>query len=140
MKRTPTRKPLVATSSIVAALFLAMPVQAQQAGQRGQAQQGGDRGAAQQRPAPAENVSDSERGQFAAAVAELQGIKEDYSEELAQAGGREKAREIQSQMQQEMRQAIKDEGLSITRYVRIGEAVKRDEELNQKVQEQMEGL
>lgn len=134
--------PPIVTSSLVAALFLALPVQAQQSGQRGPAQQGqhqgGERGAAQQRPAPAENVSDAELKQFAAAVAQLQEIKQQHSDQLAQAGDRNKARKIQSRMQQKMQQAIKDEGLAINRYVRIGEAVKRDQDLNSRVQELME--
>lgn len=151
------------TSSLIAALFLAMPAQAQMSGQGQRAQQGpggaqGQQGApqgqgaqqgqrgqqggggapAQQRPAPAEDVSDEELDQFTAAVAALQEIKGDYSEELGQAGDRDKAREIQSEMQEEMRQAIKDEGLSIQRYVRIGEAVKQDSDLNEKVQSKLE--
>ena len=132
------------TSSLIAALFLAMPAQAQMSGQGQRTQQGpggaqGQQGAQQGGGgAPAENVSDQELDQFAAAVSELQEIKGEYSEELGQAGDRDKAREIQAEMQEEMRQAIKDEGLSIQRYVRIGEAVKRDSDLNEKVQSKLE--
>ena len=88
---------------------------------------------AQTSPQPSIEVEEQELKKFASAVRALQQIKQSYSEELGQAGDKKKAQQIQAKMQQEMRQAIKEQGLSVERYTKIGKAVRKDPELNKKV-------
>lgn len=101
----------------------------QDAGQGSGQQQGAGQGA----PTTDVDASDEELDQFAAAVGELQSIQQSYSEEMGQADDRDKAQDIQKEMQDEMREAIKDEGLSVERYSEIGQAAQNDPELREKI-------
>ena len=96
---------------------------------------GGQQGAppAQTAPKTAVDVGDKELSQFAGAVLALQKIKQSYDKELGQAANKKEAQQIQAKMKQEMRQAIKDEGLSIKRYSKIGQAVQNDPQLKKRV-------
>lgn len=93
---------------------------------------------AQSAPEPAENVTDQEINQVAAVVTKLQHIKESYSEEMGQAKNKEQAHQIQTEMQQEMQQAIEAEGLSIKRYRKIIAAVQQDSKLHQKLLQRLQ--
>ena len=88
---------------------------------------------AQTSPAPQTDVKEKELQSFASAVVELQQIKQSYSKDIGQAGDKQKAQEIQGKMQADMRQAIKDQGLSVKRYSEINQAVQKDPKLRQKV-------
>ena len=96
---------------------------------------GGQQGAppAQTAPKTAVDVGDKELSQFADAVLALQQIKQGYDKKLGQAANKEEAQQIQGKMQQEMRQAIKDKGLSIQRYSKIGQALQNDPQLKKRV-------
>jgi len=96
---------------------------------------GGQTGAppAQTAPKTAVDVGDKELSQFADAVVALQQIKQGYEKKLGQAANKEEAQQIQAKMQQEMRQAIKEKGLSIQRYSKIGQATQNDPQLKKKV-------
>ncbi|MFP4129241.1 MAG: DUF4168 domain-containing protein [Halorhodospira sp.] len=100
---------------------------AQSSGQSGQS------GAQPEQDAPEVDASDEELSKFAEAVSELQGIQQNYSQEMGQAGDKEKAQDLQKEMQEEMRQAIKDEGLSVERYSKIGQAAQNDPELKERI-------
>lgn len=88
---------------------------------------------AQTSPAPQVDVKEQELKSFASAVVQLQEIKQSYSQKIGQAGDKQKAQEIQGKMQEDMRRAIKDQGLSVERYTEIGQAVQNDPELRQQV-------
>ena len=108
-------------------VFATLPALAQQTGQ------GGAAPAQQQSPAPQVDVGEKELSQFASAVVAIQQVKKSYSEEIGQAGDKEKAQKLQGEMQTAMREAIEKEGLSVERYAKIGEAIQGDEELKKRV-------
>lgn len=128
MKRTRT---LVAGVVGAGMAFASLPVLAQQGGQSGAPP-------AQTAPQSQVDVGKKELSQFASAVVALQQIKQSYSEEIGKAGDKQKAKDLQGEMQEEMRQAIEDEGLSVERYAKIGEAVQGDQELQQRVNEEIQ--
>ena len=117
-----------ATAGLVGFAFAltSLPVQSQTSGQQAKPP-------AQTSPAPKIEIKEHELTSFASAVAALQQIKQSDSQEIGQAGSKKKAQEIQGEMQEEMRQAIQSEGLSVQRYTKIGQAVQGDPELRQKV-------
>lgn len=103
-----------------------------------QSEQQGEQPPSKQGPQPATDVSEKELDKFAEAVVELQKIEKDYSQKMGQVEEKKEAQQIQTQMQEEMRQAIEEKGLSIQRYSQIGKALKGDKEMSQKVQEKIE--
>jgi len=109
-----------------------LPAQAQVSGQQGNPP-------AQTSPAPDIDVKEQEVASFASAVTALQQIKQSYSQKIGQAGSKQKAQQIQGEMQEEMRQAIRNEGLSVERYTKIGQAVQADPELRKKVEKRVQG-
>lgn len=126
MKRT---RALVAGVVGAGMAFASLPVLAQQSGQAG---------APPAQEAPEVDVGEEELSQFASAVVELQQIKQSYSKDIGQAGDKQKAKDLQGEMQEAMRQAIEDEGLSVERYAKIGEAIQSDKELKQRVNEEIQ--
>ncbi len=122
------RVPALAVA-LLASAFLSAPALAQGGSEHPPAQRG---------PKPAQNVTNQELDQAAAIVTELQRIKANYSEEMKQAEDKQQAQQIQQTMQQEMRQAVQENGLTVNRYKRIISAAQQKDDLQQKLMQRVQ--
>jgi hypothetical protein len=115
----PSRFAITAAAALLA-LGLAAPAAAQQ----------------QQQPqvTPAENISDQELDQFAEAALAVNQIGRKYASELQAAEDDAAAQDIRAQAQEEMVQAVEDEGLSVEQYNAIYAAAEEDQEVNAAIQ------
>lgn len=103
--------------------------------QQGQAQQGGQpQGQGFAPDAAATEVSEEELEKFASAHKQVEEIREKFVEEAQSADDPEKVAEVQMNMQQEMVQAVQDEGLDVGTYNRIAQMLPYDDELRQRVE------
>ncbi|MBA3979352.1 MAG: hypothetical protein C0462_01995 [Alcanivorax sp.] len=84
--------------------------------------------------AAATEVSDDELEKFASAHKQVEEIREKYVSEAQAADDPEKVAEVQMNMQQEMVQAVQDEGLDVGTYNRIAQMLPYDDELRQRVE------
>ncbi|MFW6357563.1 MAG: DUF4168 domain-containing protein [bacterium] len=125
---------------LVAALLVlaSLPAMAQSQ-QQGEGQSQYDEGLGQGSQ-PAEEFDDQTLTNFAAATIELGKIQNDFSQRLQSVQDRDKAVAIQQEMQKEMVDALKDEGIDVQTYNSIANQMNMDEELradvNEKIQEQ----
>lgn len=76
--------------------------------------------------------------QFVAAYAEIQAIRAEYMPRLQQAEDEEEQAQLQEQGQEEMVNAVRDEGLDVSEYQQIGQKINSDQELQARVQDLME--
>lgn len=82
-------------------------------------------------------ISDQKLQQFTLALADIRDIRMEYGPKLQQAEDKKQQRELKKQGQQAMMQAIRDSGLEVEEYNRIGNRLGSDEKLQQRVQEMM---
>ncbi|MCH8544026.1 MAG: DUF4168 domain-containing protein [Alcanivorax sp.] len=99
-----------------------------------QAQQGQAQGQGFAPDAAATEVSEEELEKFASAHKQVEEIREKFVEEAQSADDPEKVAEVQMNMQQEMVQAVQDEGLDVGTYNRIAQMLPYDDELRQRVE------
>lgn len=92
------------------------------------AEHGGSSGSAQEA-----QVSEQKLEQFVAAYAEIQAIRAEYMPKLQQAEDEEEQARLQKQGQEEMVNAVRDEGLDVSEYQRIGQKINSDQELQSRV-------
>lgn len=83
-------------------------------------------------------VSQEKLEQFVAAYAEIQAIRAEYMPRLQQAEGEEEQARLQKQGQEEMVNAVRDEGLDVSEYQQIGQKINSDQELQARVQNLMQ--
>ncbi len=127
---TPTIFKSMTCSVILAALLLvSLPAMAQSPYSEGE--QEGTLGMEQSQPAP--QVNDQTLTNFAAAIIELGTIQNKFAAQLQSVQDREKAMEIQQEMQQEVITALQDEGLDVETYNAIAKQMNEDEDLRNKV-------
>ncbi|SRR5690554_3562416 len=79
--------------------------------------------------APAAQVSDSELQKFADAYASTLEIRQEFTQQLNSAESSEEVQELQQRANEEMIQAVEDNGLSLEEYNTIAQAVSSDPEL-----------
>ena len=84
--------------------------------------------------AAAAEVSDDELEKFASAHKQVEEIRERYVSEAQSADDPEAVAEVQMNMQQEMVQAVQDEGLDVGTYNRIAQMLPYDDQLRQRVE------
>jgi len=118
----PSRFTVTAAAALLA-LGLAAPAAAQDQQQTPQAQ-----------PPAAEDISDQELEQFAEAALAVNEIGRKYASELQGAEDESAAQDIRAQAQEEMVQAVEDEGLSVQEYNAIYAAAENDDEVNSAIQ------
>lgn len=85
-----------------------------------------------------EPVTEADLEKFAAAYGQLQSVRAEYGQKLQQAEEESKQQELRKEGQQAMVSAIREEGLEIAEYRRIGKKLNNDEELRSKLQEMMQ--
>ncbi|MFC0268667.1 DUF4168 domain-containing protein [Kushneria aurantia] len=115
----------VVSASMLATGFAAAPVLAadQSSSQSGQAQQ------------QAQNFSDEQLQNFAAASQEIAGISQNYTQQLQNAEGSEAQQSIREEANQQMVQAVQDNNLDVEEFNRIGQAVQNNPQMMQRVQQ-----
>jgi len=86
-------------------------------------------------PSAPVNVDDATLSEFADAYLSVQEIRQDLSDQLAEAPDRAAAQTMQRQAQDEMAQAVKDSGVSVQEYNDIAVGLQNDPELAQRVKE-----
>lgn len=118
----PSRFTVTAAAALLA-LGLAAPAAAQDQEQAPQAQ-----------PPAAEDISDQQLEQFAEAALAVNEIGRKYASELQGAEDESAAQDIRAQAQEEMMQAVEDEGLSVEEYNAIYAAAENDQEINSAIQ------
>ncbi len=89
---------------------------------------------AQQLPAPAENISDEQLEQFAAAALAVNQLGREYASRLQSAEDEARAEAIRVEAQEKMVEAVQDEGLTVEEYNAIYAAAESDEEVNAAIQ------
>ncbi|HWE73199.1 MAG TPA: DUF4168 domain-containing protein [Stellaceae bacterium] len=87
-------------------------------------------------PASAANISDRQIKEAATAIPQVEGIRQNYQQQLAQAPDGDKPR-IQGQAGTEMKKAIADQGLSVPEYNSILEAAEQHPEIRTRLIQQM---
>lgn len=108
-------------------------------GQQGQQGYGGEQGqqGQQQYQEPsqkkAEDFSDSELENFAAAQSKVDDVRGEYSDELSGVEDPGKAQELQSKYTEKMINEIEETGLSVSDYNNISSAIQQNPKLQKKV-------
>lgn len=82
-------------------------------------------------------VSDQKLQQFTLALADVRDIRMEYGPRLQQAETREEQRELKKEGREAMMKAIRDNGLELKEYNRIGNRLGSDKELQKRVKEMM---
>lgn len=85
-----------------------------------------------------EPVTEGDLEKFAAAYGQLQTVRAEYGQKMQQAEDESKQKELRKEGQQAMVSAIREEGLEIAEYRRIGKKLNNDEELRSKLQNMMQ--
>lgn len=85
--------------------------------------------------APGQTLDPQTKEQFVAAYVEIQDIQNVYSEKLQAAADEDQAREIQQQAQDEMIQAVENNGMSINEYNEVVGIISADPELRMEIEE-----
>lgn len=83
-------------------------------------------------------ISDPKLEQFTLALADVRQIRVEYGPKLQQAESREQRTQLKKAGQQEMIQAIRDSGLELKEYNRIGNRLGSDQKLQQRMKQMME--
>lgn len=83
----------------------------------------------------AQTLDPQTKEQFVAAYVEIQDIQNVYSEKLQTAADEDQAREIQQQAQDEMIQAVENNGMSINEYNEVVGIISADPELRMEIEE-----
>jgi len=119
------------TSALVIAGLLALGT-----GQAALAEENGsaDTGSATEQQA---SVSDAKLQKFTVAMADVRKVRMEYGPKLQQAESQEKRTELKKAGQKEMIQAIRDTGLEVKEYNRIGNQLRDDKQLQQRVRKMM---
>lgn len=86
--------------------------------------------------APAANISDQKLKAAAAAIPQVEGIRQNYEGQIAQAPQGDKAK-LQNQAGDEMKKAITDQGLSIAEYNSILETAEQNPDIRARLIKQM---
>lgn len=89
---------------------------------------------AQQLPPPAEDISDEQLEQFAAAALAVNQLGREYASRLQGADDQAAAAEIRAEAQEKMVEAVQEEGLTVQEYNAIYAAAESDEEVNAAIQ------
>jgi hypothetical protein len=82
------------------------------------------------------NISDQKLKEAATAIPHVEGIRQNFQQQLAQAPDGDKQR-IQNQAGDEMKKAISDQGLSISEYNSILQIAERNPEIRARLIQQM---
>ncbi len=82
-------------------------------------------------------VSDEQLRQFTLALAEVRSIRMEYMPRVQEAESREQRNELKQRGREEMLEAIRDTGLEVGEYNRIGQRIGDDQELKRRVQQMM---
>ena len=85
-----------------------------------------------------EPVTEADLEKFAAAYGQLQSVRAEYGQKMQQAEDKSKQQELRKEGQQAMASAIRDVGLKIAEYRRIGKKLNNDEELRSRLQKMMQ--
>jgi hypothetical protein len=86
----------------------------------------------------AEEVSETELDQFAAAVVEVDTVLEEYIPRLQEVQGQPEEAPLQQEAQAELSEAIEGQGLTVTRYNEIAEAAEADPALAERLTEKIQ--
>ena len=116
------RRFTVTAAAALLALGLAAPAAAQ------------DEPAGQAQPPVAEEISDQQLEQFAEAALAVNQIGREYASELQAAADEAAAERIRSRAQEEMIEAVQDEGLTVQEYNAIYAAAEENQEINTAIQ------
>lgn len=119
------------TCSVIMAAFLLVSLPAMAQSPYGTGEQEGTLGMEQSQPAP--KIDDQTLTNFAAAIIELGTIQNKFASRLHSVQDREKAMEIQQEMQEKVIAALQDEGLDVETYNAIAKQMNVDEDLRNKV-------
>jgi hypothetical protein len=94
---------------------------------------------AQQAPPAAETFQPPQIEAFAAAVVEVQGVRQELQARLPAAGSAEEAARLEAEAMASMVEAVEDSGLSVDEYNRILHAAQADPALHARIVEAIEG-
>lgn len=118
-----------------------------QSGQQGyqQGYQGGDPGQAASPPAQggsgaALDVDEATIERFAMAKVEVQRMNRDLTQEMNAASDMTEAQELQRKAQEEMAQAVEEEGISVREYNEIATAMQQDPALAARINAKIEAI
>jgi len=84
-------------------------------------------------------IGDGKLEQFTTAMADVREIRMDYSSQLQQVESQEKRQSLKQEGRKEMVEAIRDNGLKVEEYNRIGKRVSNDKDLQKRVKNMIGG-
>lgn len=87
-----------------------------------------------------QQFSDAELNAFTAALVEVQQISQDYADRIAEADTAAKQGDLREQANQEMAQAVRDNGLDIPSYNAIVESMRQNPQLAAEIESRMETM
>lgn len=125
----PFRRITLATALILG-FGLAMPLWAQDQGAQAQPE-------TQQEAPSAADFSEDQLENFAEAHSNVMEIRDEYTQRLQEAEGREQAMSLQEEANEKMVSAVTDTGLSVEEYGQIARAASNDTELAERIQSMM---
>lgn len=85
-------------------------------------------------------VSNSEMESFAAAYVDIVNIRQEFAPQMDEAANEEEMAELQSAVMDRMSNAVESNGLSLDRYNEIVDQIQGDDELEQRVVEEIQKL
>lgn len=110
------------TTIVLSGLLIAAPCAYAQ-------QQGG----APMQSAPAKEVNEATLSKFVEAMAEVQAIQEEFSQQLQGIEDNNRARQLQMKAQEEMISEVKESGLSVDEYNVLAQKMEQDARFRQQV-------
>lgn len=122
------------TSAILLAALITLGAGPAVAAGEGETNEGS---ASQSQQSQQSQVSDQKLQQFTLALADVRDIRMEYGPRLQQAETREEQRELKKEGREAMMKAIRDNGLELKEYNRIGNRLGSDKELQKRVKEMM---
>ncbi|MDX1609112.1 MAG: DUF4168 domain-containing protein [Halofilum sp. (in: g-proteobacteria)] len=123
------------TSLALAGLVALGPAAPALAADQGDADSGNSGGAAESGTQP---VSDQQLEQFAVALVNVRQVRLEYTPKLQQAEDKAEQQRLRQQGRQDMLEAIRETGLDVEEYNRLGNRIGSDAELKQRVRRIMQ--
>lgn len=126
------RSLLAAAAGMLAAVAFSLPA-VQAAPQLAQAEQG-------QQGQQAKEFKDETLDKFARAQQRINRVRQDYRGKIQNAGDADKKEELKKQATEEMRQAVKDEGLALDKYSEVAKQANQNPELQEDLKARIQAV
>lgn len=132
-------KPLFATTASLIALGLAATTTPVLAQGTSTSNNSGAQSGYSQSSSGATDVSQAQVQKFAQAQKDMRSVVRDSQQKIKNAGNKKQAKQYRQQMNKQIVQTIKKDGLSVQQYNKIAQASRNDQQLQQRIHKAMQG-